>query len=121
MLPTSSLHHRDHVSPDGHRFARTDENQPTVVRKTLSVCVRHALGVVYGDHTVAIEVKMDGQVRRGGPGQTHVGLFRAPDGDPIEDRLVVPAVFFPVHDDREHLGVDYKLCRAPLIYTWGRS
>ncbi len=66
-----------------------------------------------------IVVKMDGQVERGGPRQTHVGSLGAPDGDPIELCLVVTAVFFPVHDDPEHLGVDYELYRAPLIYTWG--
>jgi hypothetical protein len=26
-------------------------------------------------------------------------------------------VFLPVHDDPEHLGVDYELYRAPLLYT----
>jgi hypothetical protein len=30
-------------------------------------------------------------------------------------------VFFPVHDDREHLGADYELYRGALIYIWGRS
>jgi hypothetical protein len=120
-LATSSIHHRDHVSPDGHRFAQKDEYHPTSVTKTLSALVRHALGVVHGDKVTTIVVKMDGQVRRGGPGQTHVGGLGAPDGDPIELCLVVTAVFFPVHDDREHLGVDYELYRDPLIYIWGRS
>jgi hypothetical protein len=30
-------------------------------------------------------------------------------------------VFLPVHDDPEHLGVDYELYRAPLIYTWKKK
>ncbi len=78
----------------------------------MSALVRHALGVVHGDKVSTIVVKMDGQVRRGGPGQTHVGGLGAPDGDPIELRLVVTAMFFPVHDDPEHLGLDYKHLQA---------
>jgi hypothetical protein len=27
-------------------------------------------------------------------------------------------VFLPVHDDREHVGVDYELYRGALIYIW---
>ncbi len=121
MLATSSIHHRDHVSPDGHRFAQKDKYHPPRVRKTLSALVRHALVVLHGDKVSTIVVKMDGQVERGGPGQTHVGGLGAPDGDPIEFCLVVTVVFFPVHNDPEHVGVDYKLYSPPLIYIWGRS
>ena len=116
-MATSSIHQRDHVSPDGHRFADADENPPTVVMHTVTALVRHALGVVYGDKVSIDVVKMDGQARRGGPGQTHIGGLGAPDGDESAKNVVVTAVFLPVHDDPEHLGVDYELYRAPLLYT----
>ncbi len=69
---------RDHVSPDGHRFADADINHPTVVMHTVSARVSHALLVVHGDIVSPAMEKMDGQARRGGPGQTHVGGLGAP-------------------------------------------
>ncbi len=110
---------RDHVSPDRHRFAHADKNHPTVVMHTVSALVRHALFVVHDDKVSTGVVKMDGQARRSGPVQTHVDRRRTPDGDESALQVVVTAVFFPVHDDPEHLGVDYELYRSPLIYAWG--
>ena len=112
---------RDHVSPDRHGFAHGDKNHPTVVMHTASALVRHALFVVHDDKVSTGVVKMDGQARRGGPGQTHIGGLGAPNGDESAKNVVVAAVFLSVHDDPEHLGVDYELYRAPLIYTWGKK
>ncbi len=112
---------RDHVSPDGHGFVHADENHPTVVMHTVSARVRHALFVVHDDKVSPTVEKMDGQTRRGGPGQTHVGGGGVADGDGGAREVVVTAVFLSVHDDPEHLGVDYEVYRAPLLYTWGRS
>ena len=112
---------RDHVSPDGHRFADADKNHPTVVMHTASALVRHALFVVHDDEVAMVVVKMDGQVERGGPGQTHVGGLGAPDGDESALQVVVTAVFLSVDHDREHLGADYELYGGALIYIWGRS
>ena len=120
-MATSSIHHRDHVTPDGHRFAGADENPPTVVMHTVTVLVRDALGVVYGDKVYIDVVKMDGQARWGGPGEAQIGGFGAPNGDESALQVVVRAVFLSVHDDHEHLGVDYELYRAPLKYTWEKK
>ena len=117
-LATSSIHECDHVSPDGHRFADADKNHPTVVMHTASALVRHALFVVHDDEVATVVVKMDGQVERGGPGQTHVGGLGAPDGDESALQVVVTAVFLPVDHDPEHLGVDMSCTGCSYIYIW---
>ncbi len=117
-MATSSIHHRDHVPPEGHRFVHGDKNHPTVVMHTASALVRHALFVVHDDEVAMVVVKMDGQVERGGPGQTHVGGPGAPDGDESAREVVVAAVGLAVDHDREHLGVDMS-CTGMLLYIYG--
>ena len=107
---------RDHVSPEGHRFVHADINVPGVVMHTVEARVRHALVVVHGDIVSPTMEKMDGQARRGGPGQTHVGGLGAPDGDESALQVVVTAVFLPVDHDPEHLGVDMSCTGCSYIY-----
>ena len=105
----------DHVSPYGHRFARADINL-TVVMKTVTARVRHALLVVHDDEACMSIATVDAQARRGGPGQTHVGVQATANFDENVIVNVETGDFFPVDEDVEHIAMDVNIHITALIY-----
>ena len=106
----------DHVSPDDHRFARADINL-TVVIKTVTARVRHSVFVVHDDEACMSIATVDAQARRGGPGQTHVGVEATANFDENVIVNVETGDFFPVDEDVEHIGLDLNIHTTALIYV----